>query len=192
MIIIGITGTLGAGKQTIVDYLVKSRGFKHFSVREYLVKRLKREGRAINRDTMVELANRLRKQNGPSFLAEELLKEAKKTDKNCVIESIRTEGEIKALRKIGGFFLLAVDAKQEERYKRILARDGETDHVDFNRFLLDEVREMTSRDPNKQNLRRCMELADYTIINNGTVEDLEKGVLKIIHEIEKGSKERKG
>ena len=36
MIIIGITGTLGAGKGTIVDYLCKKRGFLHYSVREFL------------------------------------------------------------------------------------------------------------------------------------------------------------
>ncbi len=32
MIIIGITGTLGAGKGTIVDYLVKEKGLKNVSV----------------------------------------------------------------------------------------------------------------------------------------------------------------
>ena len=36
MIIIGITGTLGAGKGTIVEYLVGKKGFKHYSVRELL------------------------------------------------------------------------------------------------------------------------------------------------------------
>ena len=35
--IIGITGTLGAGKGTVVDFL-KEKGFRHFSVRDYLIK----------------------------------------------------------------------------------------------------------------------------------------------------------
>ena len=48
MIIIGITGTLGAGKGTIVDYLVKERGFVHYSVRAFITEEIeKREiGRA--------------------------------------------------------------------------------------------------------------------------------------------------
>lgn len=36
MHIIGITGTLGAGKGTIVEYLKDKKGFAHFSVREFL------------------------------------------------------------------------------------------------------------------------------------------------------------
>ena len=44
MIIIGITGTLGAGKGTIVDYLCKKRGFLHYSVREFLVEEIKNRG----------------------------------------------------------------------------------------------------------------------------------------------------
>ena len=36
MITIGITGTLGAGKGTIVEYLQKEKGFSHYSVRAFL------------------------------------------------------------------------------------------------------------------------------------------------------------
>ena len=45
MIIIGITGTLGAGKGTIVDYLVQEKGFKHYSVRNYLIKEIEKGGK---------------------------------------------------------------------------------------------------------------------------------------------------
>ena len=35
MIVIGITGTLGAGKGTIVNYLIEEEGFDHYSVRGF-------------------------------------------------------------------------------------------------------------------------------------------------------------
>jgi hypothetical protein len=36
MQIIGITGTLGAGKGTVVDYLIKQKNFRHYSISGYL------------------------------------------------------------------------------------------------------------------------------------------------------------
>jgi dephospho-CoA kinase len=185
MIIIGITGTLGAGKGTVVDYLIKEKGFKHFSVRDLLIKLIEKDGKTVNRDSMVEIANKLRSEHGPSFLVEELYKEAQKSKENCVIESIRTEGEINALRGKGTFYLIAIDADPRQRYERITLRKSETDDISFKKFLEDESREMESTDPTKQNLRRCMELADYKIQNNKTVESLNKQVSEIIYEIKK-------
>ena len=60
MITIGITGTLGAGKGTIVDYLVKSRGFEHYSVRAFITEEIKRRGLPVNRDSMTQVGNDLR------------------------------------------------------------------------------------------------------------------------------------
>jgi len=59
--IIGITGTLGAGKGTIASYLVKEKGFKHFSVREFLNKELQKRKLRLNRDNLVLVGNELRK-----------------------------------------------------------------------------------------------------------------------------------
>jgi dephospho-CoA kinase len=171
MTIIGLTGTLGSGKGTM--------------------ERLKKAGRPINHDTMVEIGNKLREENGPGFLAEELLRQAKRSKENCIIESIRTVGEINSLRKGGGdFYLIAVDADPEKRYERIVKRDSEKDHISFGKFLADEEREM-SDDPSKMNLRKCIELADYKIMNNSTIESLNKKITKILYEIQKGGKERK-
>ena len=36
MRIVGITGTLGAGKGTVVEYLTQQKGFKHYSARGLL------------------------------------------------------------------------------------------------------------------------------------------------------------
>ena len=69
MLIIGITGTLGAGKGTIVDYLINNKGFQHFSVRGFLLQEIRKRDLPENRDSMVIVANDLRKQNSPSFIS---------------------------------------------------------------------------------------------------------------------------
>ena len=42
MILIGITGTLGAGKGTVVDFLIENYGFKHYSVRGFLTEEIEK------------------------------------------------------------------------------------------------------------------------------------------------------
>lgn len=176
MLIIGITGTLGAGKGTIVEYLAEEKGFAHFSVRAFLLDEIRRLGMPENRDSMFNLANELRAKNGPSFVTDQLFLQAEKSEKNCIIESIRTPGEIASLRTKKNFHLFAVDALPEIRYKRIYERKSETDSISFDTFCENEKREMTSADPNKQNLAECIRQADYVFGNNGGKEELFKQV----------------
>lgn len=183
MLIIGITGTLGAGKGTIVEYLIKKWNFRHLSVRGYLLKEIEKAGLPANRDSMVTVANKLRAGNSPSYIVDELYKEALISRENCIIESIRTPGEVMSLREKENFFLLAVDAKPELRFNRITLRKSETDSIDFQTFLDNEKREMDSDDPNNQNIRKCMQMSDYRFENNGTVRELEQRVDKVIREL---------
>ncbi len=180
MKIIGITGTLGAGKGTIVDYLTTHHGFKHFSVRGYLTKVITAQGKEVNRDSFVLTANALRAQFSPSYIIEELYKDALESGTHCIIESIRTPGEINALKAKGNFNLFSVDSERRIRYERILIRASETDRISFETFCENEDREMNSNDPNKQNLSACMKLADYHFTNNGNLEELYKQVDHVI------------
>ena len=185
--IIGITGTLGAGKGTIVEYLLK-KNFKHYSVREFLVKEILKRGLESNRENMVLVANGLRTKFGPSYIVEELYKKAKGVGGDCVIESLRCPGEVEVLKKKGDFVLFAVDADIETRYARIFERASVSDRVSFDEFVVQEQKEMSSNNPNKQNLRRCIEMADYKFKNDWTIAELHSKVEKVLNGIENKNK----
>lgn len=171
-VIVGITGTNGAGKGTVVEILMEDFGFKHYSARSYLSKILTEQGKELTRGNMNELANGLRADNHPAILIQKLLEEAQNDGGRAIIESIRTPGEATLLRKFKNFRLLAVDADPRVRYERVVVRGSSTDKVTFEQFIADEQKEMTSTDPNKQNISKCFELADATLHNDGSLEDL--------------------
>lgn len=183
MIIIGITGTLGAGKGTIVEYLVGHEGFDHYSVRGFLLEEMKKLGMPENRESMTILANRLRAAYGPSHIIDHLYDQARENGHDCVIESIRTPGEVDSLRRKPDFYLLAVDADPRTRYERILARASETDQVSFAEFIAGEEKEFESEDPHKQNLKKCIEMADFNFRNDGSIAALTDKVGKVMNEI---------
>lgn len=183
MRIIGITGTIGAGKGTIVDYLVDHYHFQHYSVRSYLIREIHKRGLSVDRDSMVSVANDLRANHSPSFIVDELFEEAKSTKQNAIIESVRTPGEVASLREKGAFILLAVDANPEIRYHRIVQRKSETDHISFDTFLENEQREMITTDPNKQNLSECIKQADFLLRNDHDFQYLYDQIDKIMKEI---------
>jgi dephospho-CoA kinase len=183
MIIIGITGTLGAGKGEIVSIL-KIKNFTHYSVRDFLTQELKRRNTEVNRDTMTLLANELRKIHSPRYIIEQLYNQAVAKGEDAVIESVRTPGEIDFLKsqKKGTFYLLAVDADQKIRYERIVGRKSDLDKVSFEKFVSDEQREMISSDPTKQSISECMRRADVVIRNDGNLDDLAHQVEQFLHQ----------
>lgn len=187
MLIIGITGTLGAGKGTLVEYLRTQRQFSYFSVRQFLMEEVHKRGLEPNRDSLTIVANDLRANHSPSYIVDELYRRAAETGGNAIIESIRAVGEVESLRKKGSFVLVAVDADPKKRYERIQLRASETDHIDFETFLSNERREMNNSDPNKQNLQACMKMADITFNNDGSIDELHAKVDQFLSQLQDDS-----
>lgn len=169
--IIGITGTLGAGKGTVVEYLVGQKGFTHYSARDFWNEEIARRGLVSNRDVMTQVANELRAQHGPDYFAKEALKRAKKKGGDAVIESVRSVGEAKHLKE-NGALLWAVDADRKLRYERVVLRATAFDKISFEKFVADEEREFANTDPTKQNISGVMKMSDEVFQNNGTKEEL--------------------
>jgi dephospho-CoA kinase len=88
-----------------------------------------------------------------------------------------------SLRQKPNFVLFAVDANQKLRFERIKIRASETDNIDFETFKSNELEEMNSDNPNNQNLKKCIELADFVFDNNASIEDLHKELDKVLSKL---------
>lgn len=180
--IIGVTGTIGAGKGTLVGYLVERHGFTHYSVREFLVEEIEKRGMVPDRSAMRSVANELRAAHGPAYIIESLYARALENGGDALIESIRAIGEAEFLKEKGAK-ILAVDADRKIRYERIQQRGASTDQVDFDTWVMQEERELASVEPWDMNVLGVMAMADVRIENDGprgTFEELIDGALSAL------------
>ena len=182
--LIGITGTDGSGKGAVVDYLVETTGFTHYSARAIWEEEFVKRGIESNRANMRLVANEMRAKYGNDFLVTYYLGKQEETGvTNVVIESIRTTAEADTLKTNGGI-LLAVDAEQSVRYARITARGSSSDKISLEEFTKHEELEMNDPDPNGMQKAKVMEMADYTMMNEGTLEELHAQIEEMFQKIE--------
>jgi len=175
--IIGITGTNGAGKGVVVDYLVKQKGFTHFSNSGRISQELERRGLELSRTNMRAVGNEFREKYGSGYFVEIALQEAAAQNLNdIVIESIRSTGEAHVLQNAHGK-LLVLDAERKTRYTRIFQRRSGKDLVSFETFVLQEEQEWYGAEgEHDMNIRSVMEMADCTVENNVSLDYLYKQI----------------
>lgn len=172
--IIGLTGSFGAGKGTVVEYL-KSKGFTHYSASGFITEEIRRRGLPIDRDSMILVANEMRKRHGPTHIIETLYARARAAGGDAVIESIREVAGVHFIKERGGF-VIGVDADPKLRYERSVKRGSEKDGVSFEKWLVQEKEESNTTDPHKQNIFGSLKESDIIVSNDGTPEELHKQV----------------
>ncbi|MBN2454214.1 AAA family ATPase [Candidatus Woesearchaeota archaeon] len=173
--LIGLTGTNASGKGTIAEYL-KQKGFDYISLSDELRELMSLEGIPVTRANMIVQGTNYRTKEGLGYFAELALK---KVGRNAVIDSIRNEGEVLALKKRKDFVLLSVDAPAEIRYERSKMRGRMGDGETLDAFNQRQEQEMAGEGAG-QNIRKCMAFADYRIINDGNKEKLYKKVEELL------------
>jgi dephospho-CoA kinase len=185
--ILGITGTNGAGKGAVVDYLVEKKGFAHYSLRALILEEIERRGLEPNRTNMGIVGTDLRRTHGPAYFTHTCIERARSGGhNNIIIESIRSVSEADEIHDNNGF-IVAVDAPRQLRYERITSRASATDGISFEQFCVEEDRELISKDPDdpaEMNMQEVMRMADYTLVNDGTFDELATKIEAMLAELE--------
>ena len=79
--------------------------------------------------------------------------------------------------------MISVDADARLRYDRLCSRGRIGDSDSWESFVNQEKQEENNDDPNKQQLSKTMNMADYSVDNSGSLGDLEKQVRKILSKL---------
>ena len=165
--LVGLTGTNGAGKGEAAAYL-GTKGYAYRSLSDVLREELAARGLAASRDNLIVIGNELRARFGPDVLARRTMAKALGP---AVIDSIRNPREVDYLRRQDGFVLIAIDAPVEVRFARARARGRDESAATLEEFRAKEDVEMAGSETGQQ-LARCMAMADRSIMNDGTLEEL--------------------
>ncbi len=172
----GLTGRNASGKSTLVSWF-SERGLRSVSCSDSIRDWLTEQGIETTRENLIQGGRDLRRNGGPGVLAEMLLEMLDGQD--AVVDSIRTPAEVEALRGRGDFVLIEVRADEESRWQRMTERGRAGDPTEKEAFLAQEEAEAESEDEAGQALDATARMAEITVVNDGTISDLEDRLEKI-------------
>ena len=177
VVLVGLTGRNASGKTTVVQWFA-GRGVRTVSCSDSIRAWLAEQGIEESREALIEGGRELRRRGGSGILAEMLLEALGGGD--AVIDSIRTPGEVEALRARDDFILIEVTAGADSRWARSQGRARPGDPADRATFVAQEESEEVASDEAGQALVATAEMADLILINEGTVEGLHEDLENLL------------
>jgi len=178
--IIGLTGTMGSGKGEIANYLIK-KGFEYYCFSDILKEEAEKRNIKPTRKNLQKLGNDIKKDKANRGILAKRILERIKTD-NVVLDGIRNVDEVRELRKAKEFFLVGVNAEQKLRFIRLKKRARAGDPTDFNDFKKLDDKENKGITKG-QEINKCLKMADFTLLNNGSLEELKEETERILKNI---------
>lgn len=186
-----LAGMPGAGKSVLADALVE-RGYGFLRFGQITLDKVKELGLEPNEKNQSMVREGFRKEHGMGAYAtlnlpkfEELLAKG-----NVVGDGMRSWAEYEILKEQFGddLILVAVFAPRDVRYKRMSERKVSTKDDPEQRQHHFSYQEARERDLNelKVDIATPIAMADYTICNDGTLEEYQEEIKRFIEKLEAG------
>lgn len=176
-LIIGVGGTNGSGKDTVMRLLADKYNLLFVSATDLLAAELTRDNLPTDRLHKAELSAAWRRESGLGVIVKKAYETYQsQADKyaGLVVGSLRHPAENDEIHALSGK-VLWIDADPKLRYDRVQVKDrGRVeDRVSFEQFMAEEEREMHPvGDVATLNVAAVKEKADLTILNEGSLETL--------------------
>lgn len=171
--ILGICGTVGAGKHSAAKIVASRYGYELISIGRLVELEMDDEDIPKDRETALTFAKKRMVEGDMDYWVKRIVEIVdSKGGRNVVIEGIRSPEDVEYLRnRFGGFKLLYVDADQLVRLRRVVSekRDGFLDDLDDFKDYEDKLNGIFGSD-------RLQDVADVEIWNTGDLMYLEKEI----------------
>ena len=179
--IIGLTGYIASGKDAMAKYL-EEKSFIHISLSDILREELRVHGKDITRNNLDELGSNLRERFGPGVLAQRALAMVDE-NKDYVISSIGTVGEVLVLKKHPNFTLVFVDAPLRIRWNRLKIRNREKDPKTYKDFKTIELRQSKGGGKHYRAFDDVRKIADIILVNDKSLKNAYSKMDRITNDI---------
>jgi len=188
-IVVGIVGKIAAGKTTVAKFF-EGRGFCRVSCSEPLIDLLTHrvegyswvpelpERREPTRENLIEFGRYLKERYGGDVLIR-LAVDKKRNCGRIVIDGVRSREEVESIKSLGGR-VIYVEAPAGVRFERLVRRGAAKDRG-IRSF--EDFRAMDDEEERLYHTSRLKEVADYVIVNDGTLEELREKVEAIMGSI---------
>lgn len=185
---VGLSGTNGAGKDTVGELLASRYGFYFMSITELLREEARHRGLSVERVNLRKISGEWRRRYGLGVLvdkAQQHFKPLQSDYQGLAIASLRHPAEAEAVHNSGGV-VLWIDADLKIRYQRVRSADqrnrGSEDNISFEEFVRHEQAEMhpENNDNTSLNMQAVKDRADYIVYNQGSLADLEHQLQQLL------------
>lgn len=188
--LICLVGMCGAGKSEVSDYLMKRRKYGFVRFGQITLDKIKEIGKTPNESLEREIRESFRKEHGMAAFAtlnmpkfDKLLQEG-----DAIGDGLCSWEEYLELKKKyrENLIVIAVYSPPKMRYQRLVDRSSKHSDDQAQRFRSFTKEEAASRDKAEiENLHKAgpIVMADYTLINTTTIEDLQKQIDEVFNSI---------
>jgi len=178
MKIIAFTGMPASGKSEAVQ-LAKDKGIPVIRMGDLVWEETKRQGKPLDDTHVGSIASSMRKDHGMDIWAKRAVIKIRslKNTPRLIIDGVRNMEELEYFKKELGldFMVVAIDASDELRRKRVLARGRIDDSKNRRNFEERDKREIS------WGLQKVIADADIIIPNNGSLEQFRTQVLRVLN-----------